>query len=116
MRCQADELPVARPIILILTPQQIINKYCSHKFCATRPLSALRRNMRGLRACFRVIWRATLRRGRVPGASGRDGARPSSNAIGLRPQAALVVCGCKALRVAKAITSLAAGIFYLERL
>jgi len=39
-------------------------------------------------ACCRAIWRATLRRGRVPSASGRDGARPS---IWLRPQAALVI-------------------------
>jgi len=48
-------------------------------FATTKHFSPLRRNLCApVRACFRVIWRATLRRGRVLSASGRDGSPPSN--------------------------------------
>jgi len=50
--------------------------------------------------CFQAIWRATLRGGRVPGAIGRDGARPSKTHCRPRAEAGgprSVVAVCPAL-------------------
>jgi hypothetical protein len=44
--------------------------------------------VRVLHACFQRIWKATLRRRPAPSTGGRDRARPSNTAIGLRPETA----------------------------